>query len=138
MAKTLSIRQPWAWLIVNADGYEDPKRIENRSWGTRFRGEILIHAGKSFDLDGYRGVIAQRPDLESIMPRPGSYELGGIVGKAIVTECVQSSNSRWYFGEFGFVLTDPCACQFYPTRGQLKFFNVDAPELVFISEAKAK
>lgn len=30
----LSIRQPWAWLIVN--GYKD---IENRTWPTHFRGK---------------------------------------------------------------------------------------------------
>jgi hypothetical protein len=39
--KALSIRQPWAWLIVN--GYKD---IENRSWATKFRGPVLIHAAK--------------------------------------------------------------------------------------------
>ncbi|MEI3544750.1 MAG: ASCH domain-containing protein [Alphaproteobacteria bacterium] len=40
----LSIRQPWAWLIVN--GYKD---IENRTWPTHFRGKVLIHAGKKWD-----------------------------------------------------------------------------------------
>ncbi|WP_206002040.1 ASCH domain-containing protein [Paraburkholderia aromaticivorans] len=38
--KALSIRQPWAWLIVK--GHKD---IENRTWSTRFRGRVLIHAG---------------------------------------------------------------------------------------------
>ena len=37
--KVLVVRQPWAWLIVN--GYKD---IENRSWRTRYRGALLIHA----------------------------------------------------------------------------------------------
>lgn len=37
----LSIRQPWAWLILN--GWKD---IENRDWTTRVRGRILIHAAK--------------------------------------------------------------------------------------------
>ena len=36
----LSIRQPWAWAILHAG-----KDIENRSWRTAFRGEVLIHAG---------------------------------------------------------------------------------------------
>jgi len=31
--KALSIRQPYAWLIIH--GYKD---IENRTWGTRVRG----------------------------------------------------------------------------------------------------
>lgn len=51
--KALSIRQPWAWLIVN--GY---KSIENRTWNTRIRGTILIHAGKGFDKEGYAWVRA--------------------------------------------------------------------------------
>lgn len=33
--KALSIRQPWAWLILHAG-----KDIENRVWQTRFRGEL--------------------------------------------------------------------------------------------------
>jgi len=37
--KALSVRQPWAWLIVNA--YKD---IENRDWATKLRGRIWIHA----------------------------------------------------------------------------------------------
>jgi len=35
----LSVRQPWAWLIVN--GHKD---VENRTWSTQHRGDILIHA----------------------------------------------------------------------------------------------
>lgn len=38
--KALSVRQPWAWLIVN--GYKD---IENRDWSTQQRGRIWIHTG---------------------------------------------------------------------------------------------
>lgn len=37
----LSIRQPWAWLIINGG-----KDIENRDWPTKFRSRILVHAGK--------------------------------------------------------------------------------------------
>jgi hypothetical protein len=40
--KALSIRQPWAWLIVQGD-----KDIENRS--TTYRRRVLIHAGKQPD-----------------------------------------------------------------------------------------
>jgi hypothetical protein len=40
--RAISIRLPWAWLIVN--GFKD---VENRSWRTRHRGTILIHASKS-------------------------------------------------------------------------------------------
>jgi len=40
--KTLTIKQPWAWLI--AEGIKD---IENRTWKHNYRGPIAIHAGKS-------------------------------------------------------------------------------------------
>jgi hypothetical protein len=39
--KALSIRQPWAHLIVAGI-----KQIENRTWTTRYRGPLLIHAGQ--------------------------------------------------------------------------------------------
>ena len=42
MIPALSIRQPWAWLIVN--GHKD---IENRDWPTNFRGRLLVHAGQT-------------------------------------------------------------------------------------------
>ena len=38
--KVLTIREPWASLIIN--GY---KEYEFRSWKTNYRGKILIHAG---------------------------------------------------------------------------------------------
>lgn len=37
--KTLSVRQPWASLLVS--GLKD---IENRTWAPNFRGRIMIHA----------------------------------------------------------------------------------------------
>lgn len=40
--KTLTVCQPWAWLIVAGI-----KRIENRTWRTKYRGPLAIHAGKS-------------------------------------------------------------------------------------------
>ncbi len=39
--KALTIRQPWASLIAAG-----VKTIETRSWSTRYRGLLLIHAGK--------------------------------------------------------------------------------------------
>src|SRR5438105_11911405 len=41
----VSIRQPWAWLVVM--GYKD---VENRSWRTNHRGALLIHASKNQSL----------------------------------------------------------------------------------------
>ena len=40
--KVLSIKEPWASLIMNGT-----KKIETRSWKTKYRGEIYIHASLS-------------------------------------------------------------------------------------------
>lgn len=44
--KALTIKEPWATLII--DGY---KKYEFRSWKTKYRGKILIHAGMSLEKD---------------------------------------------------------------------------------------
>lgn len=114
----LSVQQPWAWLIVN--GYKD---IENRSWGTRRRGETLIHAGKKIDAEGYNWIEEEMPDILL----PDSFEVGGIVGSVRIVDCVEKSASRWFFGPFGFVLADARRLPFMRTRGHLGFFPVTLP-----------
>ena len=42
--KTITIKQPWATLIA-----EGLKEYEFRTWNTKYRGDLLIHAGKSID-----------------------------------------------------------------------------------------
>ena len=43
--KALSIIQPWAELIVL--GHKD---IENRTWPTKVRGRVAVHASKKYDM----------------------------------------------------------------------------------------
>lgn len=45
--RAITVKQPWAWAI--AAGH---KLVENRSQGTRYRGELLIHAGKAWSDRG--------------------------------------------------------------------------------------
>ena len=71
----LSIRQPWAWLIVNGH-----KPVENRTWSTSYRGELLIHAGKAFDAEGLASVLQVFPHMRDVLPQ--QFDLGGIVGTA--------------------------------------------------------
>ena len=42
--KVLTIKQPWASLIA-----EGIKKYEFRTWKTKYRGDLLIHAGKGVD-----------------------------------------------------------------------------------------
>src|SRR5438552_907079 len=96
--KCLSLRQPWAWLLVN--GHKD---IENRTWKTKHRGPLLIHAGlrPATDDEQIRKDVWRRFRVRI----PQKLPTGGIVGKVTVTDCVDSSRSRWFFGPVGFVCT---------------------------------
>jgi hypothetical protein len=113
--RALSIMQPWSWLIAN--GHKD---IENRSWPTRFRGRIMIHAGKKFDGDD----DAEEWDWPHI-DRPKDFDMGGIVGECEIVDCVTSSKSRWFFGPYGFVIRNARPLPFQPCRGMLGFFVPD-------------
>lgn len=119
----LSVRQPWAWLIIHGG-----KDIENRDWPTKVRGRVLIHAAKGMTRDGYDqatlAVWARWPDMASKIPTPHDIERGGIVGSVEITDCVIASTSPWFFGRCGFVLRDPVALSFVPYRGMLGFFEV--------------
>lgn len=117
----LSIRQPWAWLIVN--GHKD---VENRTWKTGVRGRIAIHAGKAFDKDAFDWIRYNFPEID--MPMQGAIPRGGIVGFATITDCVDNMDSPWFFGEYGFVMTDGVPCKLVHLPGQLGFFHVEIHE----------
>jgi hypothetical protein len=40
--KCVSLHQPWAWAVLHAG-----KKVENRTWATRHRGPLLIHAART-------------------------------------------------------------------------------------------
>ena len=122
--KALSIRQPWAWLIVN--GHKD---IENRSWPTRFRGTVLIHAAKGMTTAEYNDAYLFALDQGITIPHFNNLERGGIVGQATVTGCCDGGLSPWFFGKFGFELADAKPLPFLPYKGQLGFFNIDYQEV---------
>lgn len=121
--KALSIRQPWAWLILNA-----AKDVENRDWWTSFRGRFLIHASKGMTRDEYDSAkeFAVETRLISIgqMPAFERLERGGIVGTATLFNCVERSESPWFFGKYGFELRDVMPLPFRPYKGALGFFDV--------------
>lgn len=71
--KALTIKQPWATLIV--DGY---KEYEFRSWKTNYRGKILIHAGLSLEKDADK-----RFEVYNL-----THDYGCIIGEAILTDCI--------------------------------------------------
>lgn len=122
--RALSIKQPWAWLIVN--GFKD---IENRTWPTRRTGEILIHASTKYahvNAQNIRRMMQNDQEYDRLLyeaEQPGFF--GGLVGKATIIDCVSSHESIWFEGPWGFVLENQQKIDFIPYKGKLSFFEVD-------------
>ena len=75
--KVLTIKQPRATLIMQKD-----KRFEFRSWQTKYRGDLLIHAGKGIDKEAMKRLEKYIP---SDMPT------GKILGKVTLVDCIKMS-----------------------------------------------
>jgi hypothetical protein len=67
----LSVRQPWAELIL-----ADLKRYESRTWETRYRGPLWLHAPRSID----RSVEFHSADQLTV---------GAVVGVIVLREIVR-------------------------------------------------
>jgi len=122
--KCLSIKQPWADLIVL--GMKD---IENRGWKTNYRGRLLIHAAQQIDEDGKWDLCISRifrNDMKRLYATPGHVvHLGFIIGAVDLIDCVTVSPSRWFSGHYGFVLAHPAIFKnAIPYRGKLGIFEV--------------
>lgn len=114
--RALSIRQPWAWLIVN--GYKD---VENRSWPTQHRGPLLIHAGAS--RVHLRADETRVEERFGIRP-PTEYDFGGIIGSVDLLDCGERVDSPWHEPEFiGWLLGKPRRLPFRPVKGALGLFR---------------
>jgi hypothetical protein len=117
----LSIRQPWASLIVAG-----LKTIEVRRWCTQYRGRLLIHAAKTIDE-----VALERFPIENPI-------LGALIGSATLVDVEQFTPASWRAnaGEhlqlgrlqealFAWHIFDPLPFRRpIPCRGELGLFHV--------------
>lgn len=120
--KALSVRQPWAWAIVHAG-----KDIENRSaaavrHGMR-PGPIAIHASKGMTRDEYEFARQFMLSIGITCPRPDNLVRGAIIGAVTVEAIVAESDSRWFFGPRGLVLSDARAVKPIAASGALGYFD---------------
>ena len=124
--KALSIAQPWAECIVSKG-----KNIENRTWDTKFRGYVAIHASKSKDLSRFEYC----QEIYKINLTPDDVDLGAIVGIAELVEVVTKKSlttetKKWFQGEFGFHLKNIIKLK-KPVKvnGALSFWKVNGSTL---------
>ncbi|MBV4496412.1 ASCH domain-containing protein [Pseudomonas sp. SWRI12] len=122
--KALSIRQPWAWLIIHGG-----KDVENRSRHTKLRGRFLVHASKGMTRAEYVEALevgVKGADIEVLRNFPMFEDLqrGGIVGSVELVDSLDSSDSPWYMGQKALLLREPKPLPFTPLKGRLGFFEV--------------
>jgi hypothetical protein len=123
----LSIKQPWATLVVHG-----LKTIEVRTWPTRRTGWIHIHTGRAAEtaVEAWRQVP---PHLQA-----EARKSGGIVGRVRLLGCKRyllpeefaaDANrhlvpTAWHTPKMhGFVCADAEPLPFEPCRGALLFFT---------------
>ncbi|MFH2071903.1 MAG: ASCH domain-containing protein [Actinomycetota bacterium] len=95
--KALTIRQPYASAVIYAG-----KDVENRTWRTKYRGELWIHAGLTSNQSD--------PDL------PRSDLRGVMLGTVELVDVVTDSTSEWAEeGMFHWLLRNPM-CLYRPIK----------------------
>jgi hypothetical protein len=79
--KAITIIQPWATLIALGE-----KQFETRSWATKHRGLLAIHAGKKIDKEA-----CLREPIRSVLAKHGydadNLPMGAIIATANLSEC---------------------------------------------------
>ena len=148
--KALSIKQPWASLIVmglpvfegvdNGDGSQRVeftnkvirKDIENRSWALpkwfQIPQRIYVHASQKDDKEAFEALLQMGlPAMPVMMMSSKHIPRGAIIGEVDIVGCVTESSSPWFAGPYGFQLANPVA---YKTpiryKGRLGFFEIPA------------
>ncbi len=90
--KALSLTQPWASAVV--EGF---KEYETRSWATKYRGPIAIHASKGFPRVA-KALLGLEDDADEPMPHirgtmnrpPEEMPTGAILGIVNITDCQET------------------------------------------------
>ena len=96
----LSVFPHWAWAIVHG-----AKRVENRTWPTRHRGRLFIHASSRL-----RPIAQDQIALLHGMPPRKSLTTGAVVGFVTVLDCVpvrEKTGDPYACGPWCWVLGDP-------------------------------
>jgi len=127
-ATAISIRQPWVELIL-----EGRKTVEVRSWRTKHRGELFLHAGRAIDSTACQ---AYRIDPKAL-PR------GALLGVAELVDCFEFDAGTWEKDRekhlnlgpfsvqlFGWILRNPQRIRPISYLGSLGLMKVPVARLV--------
>lgn len=81
--KALTIQQPWAWTVVAG-----VKPIENRTWASKHRGVVAVHAGNRLSERGLAEVprLVEKSGYRGLMPETGDMAFGALIGTAFLVD----------------------------------------------------
>ena len=136
--KAITILEPWASLIPLGQ-----KNIETRSWGTKYRGPIAIHAAKSIKA-WHLNLAWEEPFYSALAPQHNMidgkpsihYHRGCIIGVAYLVDCplmTAEKIAEWrdiygpneiafgHFepGRYGWILANARPIEPVPVKGRL-------------------
>ena len=79
--KALTLTQPWATLVAIG-----AKKIETRSWSTRYRGPLAIHAAKGFLQRDVTGFWEDEPFRSALRPF-GCWTYPNLMAGSVLATC---------------------------------------------------
>jgi hypothetical protein len=153
--KALTLRQPYASLVAIG-----AKRIETRSWRTRYRGPLAIHAAAAFPSQA-RELCGHEPFRSALLAggyeQAGSLPVGLVIARCRLLACLPTSaeaglehdetppagSAEWAFGDYSpgrfmWLLTDVESIEPpRPARGALGLWEWSVQERPLPSPAPA-
>jgi len=117
--RALTVREPWCTLIAWG-----AKRIETRTWRTRYRGPLLLCAGKTVEEDLVATLVEAEQLPYPVMP-------GHALATANLVACRQGRAADQRLAMctatdlWAWVLEDVVPCRPFKVRGQPGLFDID-------------
>lgn len=146
--KAITILEPWASLIACG-----AKKIETRSWKTKYRGKIVIHAAKAIQ-DKLMDMAAAEPFKSALAKNTGCmkdnktgllFNPGHVIAIADLVDCVEINESHIHYlvlglengksneyvfgdfivGRYAWILENVQRIEPVPAKGQQRIWNLD-------------
>ncbi len=123
--KVLTLKQPWATLVA-----EGIKKYEFRSWKTKYRGKILIHAGTGIDkkeLEKFKDLNLEFPSKRILaeVEIEDCLELNDELNKKIIAEKNIAYGSKYRTGYAWKLINAKKLDYNKEVKGQLGLWNID-------------
>lgn len=138
--KAITLWQPWASLLACG-----AKHYETRSWATSYRGQLAIHAAKTFPqeelelcyIEPFKSSLSKNGLINPVSDLPR----GAVIAIATLTDCIQITEpflqsligSKEYsfgdfeVGKFAWVLDNRRQIKPVPATGRQRLWNWELP-----------